>query len=197
MTAPPGIRIAFWTWLIAAVVVGQYQLLQRIPLPAIQLIIFALVALLVVSYRVISPFREWVDHLDLRSIVLLHVTRFVGIYFLVLHRRGELPYAFAVPGGIGDIIVASLALLVVVLPFSKASRLRTITVWNVIGLIDILLVVITAARIGLSGGFGLLPLTRLPLSLLPTFLVPIIIASHIAIFARLGRLNATGRPIAS
>jgi hypothetical protein len=191
------IRVVFWIWLIAAVAAGRYQVLQRIPFPAIQLIIFALVALLVLSYRLIKPFRVWIDHLDLRSLVLLHVTRFVGIYFLILHRRGELPYAFAVPGGIGDIIVASLALLVVVLPFSAAIRVRAITVWNVIGFIDILLVIGTAARIGLSGGFGLLPLTRLPLSLLPTFLVPIIIASHIAIFVRLARLNATARPIDS
>ena len=41
--------------------------------------------------------------LDLRLLVLYHLTRFVGVWFLVLYSRGELPYAFAVPGGWGDI----------------------------------------------------------------------------------------------
>ena len=187
MATPPLIRVAFWAWLLTAVAAGRLHWLQRLPLPAVQGILFALTALLILAYRSIAPFRAWVDHLDLRSLVLLHVTRFVGIYFLVLYRRGELPYAFAVPGGIGDIIVAASAIVVVLLPFTESQRLRAITIWNIVGFIDILLVVFSAARIGLSGGYGLVPLTYLPLSLLPTFLVPLIIASHVAIFARLKR----------
>jgi hypothetical protein len=185
------IRVVFWAWLLAAIAVGQFLVLQRLPFFAVQGILFGLTALLVLSYRIIPPFRTWVDALDLRSLVLFHVTRFVGIYFLVLYRRGELAYAFAVPGGIGDIVVAALAVVVVLLPLSSPNQLRAIYVWNVIGFIDILLVVVAAARIGLSGGFGLRPLTYLPLSLLPTFLVPLIIASHLAIFTRLARDRKT------
>jgi hypothetical protein len=192
MNTPFAIRLVFWTWLMAAIATGQLLLLQRLPWPAVQGILFGLTGLLVLSYRRITAFRAWVDALDLRSLVLLHVTRFVGIYFLVLYRRGELPYAFAVPGGIGDIVVAALAVVVVLLPLAEASRLRAIYIWNVIGLVDMLLVVLSVARIAMSGGgFALLPLSHLPLSLLPTFLVPIIIASHLAIFARLARLNRT------
>lgn len=191
MPTPFGIRIVFWIWLIAAIAAGRLYWLQRLPLPAVQGILFGLTGLLVIAYRSIGGFRRWVDSLDLRALVLFHVTRFVGIYFLVLYRRGELPYAFAVPGGIGDILVAALAIIVVFLPLSEHLRLRAITIWNVIGLIDILLVVFAAARIQLSGGLGLLPLTYLPLSLLPTFLVPLIIGSHLAIFARLNRNQST------
>jgi hypothetical protein len=182
---PPAIRYAFWLWLFAAILAGRFGILQRIPLPAVQAILFGLTGLLLLCYFKIRAFRTWVDGLDLRALVLLHVTRFVGIYFLVLYRRGELPYAFAVPGGIGDIVVAAFALLVALVPFEESPRLRAITIWNVVGFIDILLVVYSAARLGLSGGFGLRPLTYLPLSLLPTFLVPLIIASHLAIFARI------------
>lgn len=187
MATPPLIRITFWAWLLTAVAAGRLHWLERLPSPAIQGILFFLTALLVLAYRSIAPFRAWIDGLDLRSLVLLHVTRLVGIYFLVLYRRGELPYAFAVPGGIGDIIVAVSAIVIVLLPLTESGRLRAITIWNVVGFIDIMLVVFSAARIGFSGGYGLQPLTRLPLSLLPTFLVPLIIASHIAIFARLKR----------
>jgi len=190
---PPAIRFVFWAWLLAAIAVGHFLWLQQLPLPAVQGILFFLTALLILSYQRIASFRAWVDSLDLRALVLLHVTRFVGFYFLVLYRRGELSYSFAVPGGIGDIIVAIFAIVVVVLPLAPANRLRAITIWNVVGFVDILLVVVSAARIGLSGGVGLQPLTYLPLSLLPTFLVPLIIASHVAIFARLNRLNRAER----
>jgi hypothetical protein len=189
MRTPFAIRAVFWAWLFGAILVGHFYVLQRLPLPAVQGILFAITALLVLSYRRIEPFRTWVDAIDIRSLVLLHVTRFVGVYFLVLYRRGELPYAFAVPGGIGDIAVALLAIVVVYLPLAPANQTRAIYIWNVIGFVDILLVVFAAARIGLAGGFGLLPLTYLPLSLLPTFLVPLIIASHLAIFARLKRAS--------
>jgi len=135
----------------------------------------------------VQGLRIWIDHLDLRSLVLLHGTRFVGIYFLLLYRRGELPNAFAVPGGWGDIIVATLALLVSLLPIGENTRRRAITIWNVVGMIDIMTVVITAGRLSLENSQQMRALTYLPLSLLPTFLVPLIIASHLIIFLRLRR----------
>ena len=123
--------------------------------------------------------------------MLLHVTRFVGFYFLALYRRGELPYAFAVPGGYGDIAVAILALLVVFLPLDPARRTRFLTIWNVIGLTDIMLVVATAIRLNLADASQMRTLLHLPLSLQPTFLVPLIIATHVMIFARLARAERT------
>lgn len=187
MQTPLAIRTAFWLWIFAAVAVAQLGWFYRLPRPAVPGVIFGLVAVLYLAWRFISGFRAWVDALDLRGLVLLHITRFVGVYFLLLYQRGALPYEFAIPGGIGDIVVAVLALVVVFFPFAEATRARAIYIWNVVGLIDILLVVLTAARIGLSGTHPLTALRVLPLSLLPTFLVPLIIASHLAIFARLSR----------
>ena len=74
-------------------------------------------------------------------------------------------------------------------PPLPALRLRAINIWNFIGLIDILMVVITAARLGLADPVSMRALTVLPLSLLPTFLVPLIIATHVVIFARLARAS--------
>ena len=182
------LRFALWIWFFAAVAAGHFLLLQRLPPAGVQGILFALTALLLVAYFRVSAVRSAIDRLDLRAVVLLHVTRFVGFYFLELYKRGELPYAFAVPGGWGDIIVAGLAILVVFLPLTDPLRMRAISIWNVIGAIDILLVVATAARLGLEDPMAMRALTYLPLSLLPTFLVPLIIASHVVIFVRLLRL---------
>ena len=94
------------------------------------------------------------------------------------------------PGGIGDIIIATLALVVVFAPLADASRARAIRIWNVIGLIDITLVVLTAARLNLANPLQIRAMTYLPLSLLPTFLVPLLIATHLIIYARLTRPTA-------
>jgi hypothetical protein len=55
----------------------------------------------------------------------------------------------------------------------------------VVGLVDILCVVMTAARLGVTAPDSMAALLRPPLSLLPTFLVPLIIASHVQLFRRL------------
>ena len=191
MPTPLPIRLTIWTWLIAAFLVGHYGLLQKIPLPAVQGVLLGLTALILLVYFKTTALRAWISSLDLRALVALHVTRFVGVYFLILYNRGELPYAFAVPGGWGDIVVATLALLVVFVPLQDATRLRAITIWNVIGFVDIALVVFTAGRLGMENAWQMRALTYLPLSLLPTFLVPLIIASHVILFSRLRRAVPT------
>lgn len=186
------VRLTFWLWFAAAILAGQQQVLQRLPSSATPAILLGLTALLLYGYFRIAALRDWVDGLDLRSLALIHVSRFVGIYFLVLYRAGKLPYAFAVPGGIGDIVVATLVLPVVFLPVENERRLRFLTIWNVVGFVDIMLVMVTAIRLNLADPFQLRALRMLPLSLLPTFLVPLIIATHVVIFVRLARIRRNG-----
>ncbi len=187
MTPPLAIRTTLWCWLIAALAAGRLALLQRLPMPAVQGVLFGLVLLQIAAYRNWPVWRDWADRLNLRLVVGLHLTRLVGFYFLYLYERDRLPYAFAVPGGIGDIIVAVLALAVIAIPLAPKARLHAISIWNVVGLLDILLVVSTAARLGLADPRSMRELTVLPLSLLPTFLVPLIIASHVLIYVRTRR----------
>lgn len=76
--------------------------------------------------------------------VSLHLTRFVGIYFLyIYYRYGALPRAFAVPGGWGDIIVATLALGLLGVAGELEPRRWFVGLWNTLGLIDIRFVVAT------------------------------------------------------
>ncbi len=187
MSTPLYVRLAIWLWLISALVIGRSGLLASIPRPALQGLMVGLTAVVLALYFKAVGLRRWIDGLELRALVLLHVTRFVGFYFLLLYQRGELPYAFAVPGGWGDIIVATLALVVSLAPMAPATRNRAITIWNVIGLVDILMVLTTAAKLAWEDPAQLPALTYLPLSLLPTFLVPLILATHAIIFVRLRR----------
>lgn len=186
------VRFVFWIWILGAIALAYSGTLARMPLPVIPVFVFGLTAVLVLAYRKIIPFRNWLDELDIRALVSLHITRFVGVYFLVLYQRGELPHAFAVPGGVGDIAVAVAAIAILLIPMSDERRLRMISIWNVVGLVDILLVISTAARLVWSGSQELRAMTYLPLSLLPTFLVPLIVAGHIAIYARIRRTETPG-----
>ncbi|MGH7902319.1 MAG: hypothetical protein ACRENZ_11350 [Thermodesulfobacteriota bacterium] len=180
------IIIAVCLWFFISLLVGASGLLASIPPPFPQIILFSLVLVLLIIFWKSESFREVCFDLDIRVLLLIHLTRFVGIYFLILYSRGELPYAFAVHGGLGDIAVAFTALLVSIFP-PRAGGLGFFIyfAWNILGLIDILYVVKTAARSAIADPQSMMALTELPLSLLPTFLVPIIIFSHILIFFRL------------
>ncbi|MEO7415277.1 MAG: hypothetical protein ABIZ81_18185 [Opitutaceae bacterium] len=184
------LRLVLWIWFFSALGVGHFLLLQRLPPLAIQGIIFGLTTLLLLAYFRVEALRRAIDELPVRALVFFHVTRFVGFYFLHLYSLGELPYEFAVPGGYGDIIIATLALAVLFIPMPEARRSRAIYIWNVIGLVDILLVLFSAVRLGRDDPSAMRALTYLPLSLLPTFLVPAILASHVIIFRRLKKLPA-------
>ncbi len=178
------VRLVLWGWFGLAVFAGQALWLQQIPPLAVPGIGFALTSVLLLIYFTVPPAQAWVNALPLRSLVLFHLTRFIGVYFLVLHQRGELPRDLAVPAGIGDITVATMVLPVVFAPLEAGGRLRAITIWNVVGLVDILLVIATVTRLNLTDPVQLRPFAQLPLSLLPTFLVPLILASHIVIHVR-------------
>ena len=177
--------LLFSFWLVAAAAVGGYGLLRVVPRPVLQIVLVSLTLVLLLSYRFWPYFRDFVRGLPLRFLILIHVTRFVGYYFLILYAKGQLPYAFAVPGGWGDIAVAASAIGLCCLPLHTPLGKRVALAWNVLGLLDILLVVGTAAVLGATNPMSMLALTVPPLCLLPTFLVPIIIASHVVIFARL------------
>ena len=173
-------------WFLVALFIGETELLAVLPGPAAQITLIALTTGLLTAFWTSRSFRGWVDQLDLRILVGLHLVRFVGIYLLVLHKRGELPGRFAITAGWGDIIVAVGALALLVLPpLLKSSK--TVFLWNTLGLADILLVVTTAAGIAFVDRESMSALTRLPLSFLPTMVVPLIITTHVIIMIRILR----------
>jgi hypothetical protein len=172
-------------WLALAVFAGASGAFAKLRPPMPQIVLLGLTAALLVAFWKAQYFRSWLFAISPRYLVFIHLTRFVGVYFLFLHSRGQLPYGFAVPAGWGDLMVAGTAMILLsISPGSVAGR-RCYLIWNLIGLVDILFVVLTAARIALSQPDSMMALVVLPLSLLPAFLVPIIIASHIILFSKL------------
>jgi hypothetical protein len=187
------ILISAFVWLLAAIIAGASGLFRHLqpPLPQAVLLGFVVAQLLVFAF---SPgFRNWCLSVDVKALALFHLTRFVGIYFLILYSQGRLPYDFAVPGGWGDIATAAAVVILVlfVKPSGKAGW-SLYLLWNLFGFIDILFVVMTAARLAFSEPGSMSELLKLPLNLLLTFVVPVIIFTHIVIFIRLFKSGNRG-----
>ena len=76
-------------WFALAVIAG-YTGVQNSVLPP--LIIFSIVSLLVIASFIVPSFRSWVCGISLSSLIAIHITRFVGFYFLYLYGKGLLPF---------------------------------------------------------------------------------------------------------
>jgi hypothetical protein len=172
-------------WFGLTVAMGATGVAANLHPPLSQAVLAVLTAALLVVFWKGAAFRVWIMALPMPVLLLPHASRFVGIYFLVLYARGELPYDFAVPGGWGDIITATAALALAFMPREAPLRGKAWLVWNIFGLADILYVVVSAARLALADPHSMAALLRLPLSLLPTFFVPLIIATHVMMLFRL------------
>jgi hypothetical protein len=175
-------------WFGVSLMLARTGRLESLRPPVPQLVLVALTVFLVILTNTARGLRAWLQDLDLRWLLSLHVTRlFIGLYFLILVRSGDLPAPFGVPAGWGDAFVGLLALLLIASgPPQGAGRRRLYVSWNWLGLVDLLFVVGTAARLALADPPSMIRLLRLPLSLLPTFWVPILLASHVVLIRRVG-----------
>jgi hypothetical protein len=152
------------------------------PLPLLPMAIFLplLIALplLIRSKRLAAV----LDAVSPAWLVGFQVYRVLGYVFLTRWAAGELPGVFALPAGIGDVLVGALALPV-------AFYLRTAAVggraaayaWNLLGILDLLI----AVTIGALTATGRLPVevpnaatTSFPLVMIPAFAVPLSLILH-------------------
>ena len=171
-------------WLCFALAVGVAGSFRNGSAGMVALTVWGSAALVLLACWKIPFVRNWAATVDLRRVIALHLTRFVGLYFLILAQRGRLPLGFARPAGVGDVLIASAAVVLLAAPGLRSWQ-KLLRLWNFIGFIDIIFVAFSALRFGLQDWQSMAALRTLPLILLPTFFVPLIIASHVLIFIRL------------
>jgi len=119
-----------------------------------------------------------------KSLTWLHVWRLEGIVFLLLMANGQVPALWALPAGIGDIIVGATAPLIATQLGTVGGKHRAIW-FNVFGMLDLIVAVglgVTTNR-GPAQIFHTNPtaelLTHFPLVLVPSFLVPLAFTIHV------------------
>lgn len=187
------VGVVLGVWLLVACMIGAAGLFYGMPASVVGATNGVLITLVVLAIYGIRSLRAWTLHVSLRWLILYHVVRLpAGVGFLVLHARGALPDSFALVAGWGDILVAVAALVVAILAVPMTTRLRwwAVLLWNVFGLADILQVLGTALRSGAADPRQVVAITAFPMSLLPTFVVPLVLVTHMLIFARLWRTRS-------
>jgi hypothetical protein len=126
------------------------------------------------------------------NLIRLHVWRLEGLVFLILMVQGRVPALWAVPAGVGDVLVGATAPWVARGLERPGGRRRAIA-WTLFGMAD--LVVAVALGVMTNPGptqvFHPIPnaemLTQYPLALVPVFLVPLAFTLHVVSLLQLRR----------
>ena len=117
-------------------------------------------------------------------LIAVHTWRIVGIAFLVGMTQGLLDPAFAVPAGVGDVLIGVTAIPFAVFLWKGYSWSKyAVVVWSVLGIADL----VNAVSLGVitNPGFGTSTMLTFPWILVPTVGVPSALALHGIILYRL------------
>jgi hypothetical protein len=178
-----GVVLAAWAVVVAMLARGGF-FEQRDPnsVPPVG-ITLALVLLGLAVCLLVSPsLRRLLT--NQRNLILLNLWRLVGAVFLLLMANGQMPALWALPAGIGDVIVGAMAPWIAARVDTPQDR-RGAIIFHLFGMAD--LVVAVGLGVMTSPGaaqvFHTTPTselaTRFPLVVVPTFLVPLAFVLHV------------------
>lgn len=186
-------------WFAATWVLARQEFFKLHPDTVLPAIPFAIALPAVGAYvlmRRSSVAMALVDALPLPMLTFAQIYRVAGFVFLGLWAAGRMPGEFALPAGIGDVMVG---LMSIPAGFAAASnesaRLDAVRRWNYSGLLDFA----AALMLGLltsPGLFHVLALDRpnelvssFPLVMIPVFAVPTSIILHMIGLMKLQRMT--------
>jgi hypothetical protein len=119
-----------------------------------------------------------------------------GVAFLIIMTLGHLPWLFALPAGLGD-IVAGIAAPFAARRLAQGTGRRDALWFNAFGMTDLILALtlgaVTAYQLIHTTPSGAL-ISELPLAVVPTVGVPLLLAVHLMSVSALARAPRTPRP---
>ena len=187
--AVSGIVLAAWATL-TAVLARRGFFLQTDPdrLPPVGVTLFLVLVVLAACLLASPSLRRLLT--NQRNLILLNLWRLVGVVFLMLMANGQMPALWALPAGIGDVIVGVVAPWIARDVETSQGRRRAI-MFNLFGMADLVVAVGlgTMTSPGPTQVFRTTPssalATQFPLVLVPTFLVPLAFALHVVSLSQL------------
>jgi hypothetical protein len=170
-------------WALATAGIFQARTTPQNPAVGLSVIVPVIVglAILLRSPRVAAL----IDGMPAAWLVRVQVYRVLGGIFLAIWASGGLPGAFALPAGIGDVLVGLLAIPVAA-SLSSGARGAGIAAyaWNVLGIAD-LVIAVSTGFLSSPGPAQLLALdhpnlliSAFPLVMIPNFAVPLSLILH-------------------
>jgi hypothetical protein len=141
----------------------------------------------VVLFWLSQTFRDYTLARSLKEATLLQVFRAFGTLALIKARQGVLPNLFALPTGIGDLVMVFTCFYVATRLVSDRGHPRKgFSAWHVIGLAHLgasaaLAVLTSSPRFGLViDGVTSQPMSQFPMNLAPTFIGPFVLIAHLS-----------------
>jgi hypothetical protein len=188
MTAAVAVVLALWLAVVLLLgAAGAFVGPAGTPPYPIAIGVTAPLIVFVVAFWVSSTFRKFVTEGDVLLVTAIQAWRLAGFGLIGLFAYGVLPGRFAWPTGLGDMAIGLsapwIALTLVRRPTFTASRLFVL--WNLLGILDLVLAVGNAALLqtqatGALGEVTVAPMAQLPLLLIPAYLVPLFIMLHVS-----------------
>jgi hypothetical protein len=196
-----GIALAAWAT-VTAFLARRGFFLQTDPysLPPIGITLVLVLVVLAVCLLASPSLRSLLT--NQRNLILLNLWRLVGVVFLMLMANGQMPALWALPAGIGDVIVGVTAPWIARDVETPQGRRRAI-IFNLFGMADLVVAVGlgTMTSPGPTQVFQTTPTsllaTQFPLALVPTFLVPLAFTLHVVSLWQLFGGTWAPRPHAS
>jgi hypothetical protein len=150
------------------------------------------VTIFLIAWTTSSWFRERSNAIDPLMLAAAQQYRIVGGVFLVFMILGQLPMAFAIPAGIGDVAIGLTALVIIrkIARDPAFTQTRAYRVVHYAGLSDFVLAFASGPLVTTyaQNTDSMHLLGSAPLALIPGFLVPIFAIGHLS--ALLQRKNA-------
>src|SRR5262249_17598546 len=193
------VAVALTGWLALVMVLGAARAFVSPPgTPPLPIAIGGVtpIVLFLVAFWQSRRFRELILTADVRVMLAVQAWRFAGLGFLALYAYDVLPGAFALPAGLGDMAIGATApwLLHAIIRQPRFAASKTFVVWNLLGLLDLVVAVgagalSSALATGDLGEITTAPMALLPLVLIPTYFVPICVMLHLAALIQARRLH--------
>ena len=186
---------ALAAWLGLAILLGAlgvFATTYQRPVPVIAVGIVLPIVVGVLLLRRPGSVIRLLHSISPRALIGVQFYRVAGVIFVIAWAAGRMPAIFALPAGVGDVLVGLAAPLVAARVGDGTARSRRIAVgWNIAGIADLVLAVALGAATSPTSLWPTLlghpnPLiSRLPLVLIPVFAVPLSVLVHLIALRRL------------
>jgi hypothetical protein len=184
-----------FAWLALTLFLGASGLFQSAvsqPFPFISLAIVLPVLLGALWIRGSRQVQKIIEAVPQSWLVGIQFYRVVGVIFLLFYTAGQLPAVFALPAGVGDVLVGITALVVAFLTARHHSRSdQLIALWNCLGIADLVIAVATGF-LSAPSRFQIFSLAApntligtFPLVMIPIYAVPLSVILHLASLSKL------------
>jgi hypothetical protein len=191
-------------WVGMVIVLASKGAFAANPDTSVPVIAFAIIIPIILGAWLLAAsgrFRTLVEAIPLHWLIGVQFYRVLGVAFLLAYFERHMPGTFAVPAGVGDILVGLAAPLAAYAVVKNVRSARLVARgWNILGIADLVLAVSlgfltspsTFQQLALA--MPNLAITRYPFVLIPAFAVPVSILLHIF---SLWRLRSTVSPALS